>query len=112
MPKLRTLTPLVRTANTNTTKLPPRRIDPVYSTPEFQRWRALVVERAGYRCEAIDHGFRCTKAKPDHRVYADHIIELRDGGAPFDLNNGRCLCASHHELKTMAVRTKRLKSLI
>jgi hypothetical protein len=37
---------------------------------------------------------------------------LRDGGAPFDLNNGRCLCASHHELKTMAARTKRLKSLI
>ena len=109
MPKLRTLAPLVRTLNTSTTKLPPRRIDPVYSTPEFQRWRAQVVERAGYRCEAIDNGYRCSKARPDHRVYADHIIELRDGGAPFDLNNGRCLCASHHELKTIAVRAKRLK---
>ena len=111
MPKLRTLAPLVRTLNTSTTKLPPRRIDPVYSTPEFQRWRAHVVQRAGYRCEAIDNGYRCSEARPDHRVYADHIIELRDGGAPFDLNNGRCLCASHHELKTMAARTKRLKSL-
>ena len=112
MPKLRTLAPLVRTLNTSTTKLSPRRIDPVYSTPEFQRWRAHVVARAGGQCEAIDNGYRCSKARPDHRVYADHIIELRDGGAPFDLNNGRCLCASHHELKTIAVRTKRLKSLI
>jgi 5-methylcytosine-specific restriction protein A len=112
MAKLRTLSPLVRTLDTRTTRLPRRPIDPVYSTPEFQRWRAHVVARAGGQCEAIDHGFRCTKARPDHRVYADHIIELRDGGAPFDLNNGRCLCASHHELKTMATRTKRLKSLI
>ena len=112
MPKLRTLSPLVRTLDTRTTRLPRRQIDPVYNTPEFQRWRAHVVARAGGQCEAIDHGYRCSKARPDHRVYADHIIELRDGGAPFDLNNGRCLCASHHELKTMAVRANRLKSLI
>jgi signal transduction histidine kinase len=42
-------------------------------------------------------------------MYADHIIELRDGGQPFDLNNGQCLCASHHELKTMQARARRLK---
>ena len=112
MPKLRSLAPLIRTINTSTARLPPRLMDPVYSTRDFQAWRTIVVERAGYRCEAIDHGFRCTKARPDHRMYADHIIELRDGGQPFDLNNGRCLCASHHELKTIAVRAKRLKSLI
>ena len=109
MAKLRTLTPLVRTTNTSTTRLPPRLIDPVYSTPEFQRWRAHVVARAGGQCEAIDQGFRCSKAKPEHRLYADHIIELRDGGAPFDLTNGQCLCASHHELKTIAARTRRLR---
>lgn len=109
MAKLRTLAPLVRILDTCTTKLPPRQIDPVYHTPEFQAWRARVVERAGYRCEAIDNGRRCGKARPEHRMYADHIRELRDGGQPFDLSNGQCLCASHHELKTMAARTRRLK---
>src|SRR6476646_2093013 len=112
MANLRTLAPLVRTTNTNTTRLPARQIDPVYSTPEFQRWRALVVARAGGQCEAIDHGYRCSRAKPQHRMYADHIIERRDGGAPFDLANGQCLCASHHEIKTVATRAKRFKSLI
>jgi hypothetical protein len=112
MPKLRTLTPLVRALDTRTTKLPPRQMDPVYSTPDFQAWRAQVVARAGGRCEAVDHGHRCTEARPEHRMYADHIVELRDGGAPFDLTNGQCLCASHHERKTIAVRAKRLKSLI
>jgi len=110
MPRLRSLAPLVRTLNTSTTRLPPRQMDPVYNTPEFQAWRAQVVERAGYRCEAIDNGHRCSKARPDHRLYADHIIELRDGGQPFDLNNGRCLCASHHEIKTIEARARRLKS--
>ena len=111
MPKLRTLAPLVRTLDTRTTRLPRRQMDPVYNTPEFQAWRAQVVARAGARCEAVDHGFRCSKAHPDHRMYADHIKELRDGGQPFDINNGQCLCASHHEIKTAATRAKRLKSL-
>jgi 5-methylcytosine-specific restriction enzyme A len=112
MPKLRTLAALVRTLDTSTTPLPRRQMDPVYSTPEFQRWRAQVVARAGGQCEAIDNGYRCSKARPEHRMYADHIIELRDGGAPFDLNNGRCLCASHHAIKTVATRANRLKPLI
>ena len=110
MPKLRSLSPLVRTLDTRTTRLPPRQIDPVYSTPEFQRWRAHVVARAGGQCEAIDNGYRCSKAKPQHRMYADHIIELRDGGSLLDINNGQCLCASHHQIKTVAARTRRLKS--
>jgi 5-methylcytosine-specific restriction protein A len=109
MSKLRFLGPRVRVLDTRTTKLPRRQIDPTYNTPRFQAWRAKVIERAGYRCEAIDNGHRCTKAKPEHRVYADHVVELRDGGQPFDLNNGQCLCASHHERKTMMARTRRLR---
>jgi hypothetical protein len=44
-------------------------------------------------------------------MYADHIVELRDGGALLDLNNGQCLCGSHHEIKTMTARAHRLKAL-
>src|SRR5262245_62963590 len=61
-------------------------------------------------CEATDnYGNRCPKAEPHHRMYADHIIELRDGGSLLDLSNGQCLCGSHHELKSAAVRVQRRK---
>ena len=91
-----------------------RRVKPVekqreslYSTPEFLAWRELIVERAGRRCEAVDHGQRCRKAEPYNRMFADHIIEVRDGGALFDPANGQCLCGSHHTLKTNAARAAR-----
>ena len=109
-PKLRSLPSLVRTVDTSTTKLPPKQVTPIYNTPQYQAWRAQVVARAGGRCEYVDHhGHRCSKAKPEHRVYADHIVELKDNGQPFDINNGMVLCASHHELKTMQTRARRLK---
>jgi 5-methylcytosine-specific restriction protein A len=103
MPKLRSLPSLVRAVDTSTVRLPPKVKAPIYNTPEFQHWRALVIARAGGRCQAIG----CSKGKPEHRVYADHVVELRDGGQPFDINNGQCLCASHHTMKTMAARYRR-----
>ena len=110
MTKLRTVGPLVRTIGTRIT--PPRKVkDPVYNSPEFMAWRDAVVQRAGHRCEAIDqHGLRCAKAQPEHRLYADHVVELRDGGSLTDINNGQALCATHHQLKTVAARSQRLKS--
>ena len=40
-------------------------------------------------------------------MFADHIVELKDGGAPYDLNNGQCLCGSCHTRKTVAERVRR-----
>lgn len=109
--KLRALGSQVRTMDTSTTKLPLKQKDLVYTTPQYQAWRAMVVDRAGGRCEAIDyHGHRCTKARPEHRMYADHIVELKDNGSLLDINNGQCLCASHHEYKTLAMRARRHRS--
>jgi len=111
MSRLRSLGPMVRPTDTRTTPLPPKQKDPVYNTPEFRAWRAAVVSRAGGRCEAVDaFGLRCTRAEPEHRMYADHIRELRDHGALLDINNGQCMCASHHELKTYAARAQRMRS--
>jgi 5-methylcytosine-specific restriction protein A len=108
MPRLRTLAPLVRSTNTAALKPPPKIADPVYATPEFRAWRANVVARAGGQCEAIDQsGFRCSRAQPKHRMFADHILELRDGGSLLDLANGQCLCGSHHEIKTAEIRRLR-----
>src|SRR5262245_39567229 len=108
MPKLRSLAPRLRLVDTATIKLPPKVKDPIYNTPEFQAWRTQVVDRAAGRCEWVDHhGHRCTKATPYYRMYADHIVELADRGSLLDVANGQCLCASHHQIKTMAMRFAR-----
>jgi len=118
MAKLRTLAPRVRTVDTRTVKPPPSRPsfaqqfkarDPFYATPEFRAWRAKVVARAGGRCEAVAHGHRCTKTQPIHRMFADHVIEVKDGGAPFDVANGQCLCGPHHLMKTARSRRERVR---
>ena len=112
MPKLRSLAPLVRTTNTSTVPLPPKVKDVVYTTPQYRVWRATVVGRAGYRCEAVDHGHRCSRAQPEHRMYADHIVEINDGGSVLDVNNGQCLCYSHHTIKTNEVKKKRYQTIV
>src|SRR5215472_4605369 len=118
MTKLRTLAPLVRTVDTRTVRPPPRPVtaynrfkkrDPLYATPEFRAWRAKVVARAGGRCEAVTHGVRCTRAQPLDRMFADHTVEIRDGGAPFDIANGQCLCGPHHLMKTAQARRARFR---
>jgi hypothetical protein len=37
----------------------------------------------------------------------DHIIELKDGGEPFNKLNLRVVCGSHHHQKTWAEKKKR-----
>ena len=87
---------------------PAKEADRSLSTPEHKAWREAVLGRAGYRCEWVDgNGERCLKGSPTHRLFADHIRERRDGGAPLDPANGRCLCGSHHTLKTSNERSKR-----
>src|SRR5262245_22684285 len=107
MPKLRSLPSLVRPVDTRTVTLPPKVKADIYNTPEFQHWRARVIARAGGRCEAMVQGHRGGKGRPEHKVYADHVVEIKDKGSMFDINNGQCLCASHHTTKTMQARYRR-----
>lgn len=107
MPKLGTLRPRIGTLDTRSLKPPLKEADADLSTPEYQAWRAKVIARAGSRCQAIHNGLRCTKARPEHRMYADHIKERRDGGALYDAANGQCLCGAHHTAKTIAERKRR-----
>lgn len=97
----------LRTTDTRRLKPPPKRADSIYQSPEFKHWRAIVIERAGGRCEAMVGERRCSRAAPRHRMFADHKVEIKDGGAPFDPDNGQCLCGSHHSAKTAAARAAR-----
>jgi 5-methylcytosine-specific restriction protein A len=110
MGKLRTIAPLIKTIDTRTVPLGPKRVDPFYLSAGYRTWRETVIARAGARCEAVEHGVRCPKAEPHHRMFADHKHERRDGGDPFDPANGMCLCGKHHSLKTAQARAGRLGS--
>jgi hypothetical protein len=110
MVKLRVMQPMVRVIDTRTVKVAPKIADAELQTAQHREWRAQVLRNAGYRCQAIEHGERCTKAYPKHRMFADHIVERRDGGSALDPRNGQCLCGAHHTSKTVAARSRRLAS--
>ncbi len=106
-PRLRALGPRIGMADTRRVRPPPKRADAELLTEHYRAWRALVLRRAGYRCEWIEAGGRCAKAAPQHRLFADHILERKDGGALLDPTNGQALCGQHHTLKTALARKAR-----
>ena len=73
---------------------------PFYKSAE---WKALVAQikaRRGNRCEAEGCG-------ASGFVIADHVIEIRDGGARLDPANIMLLCAPCHGRKTARARRAR-----
>lgn len=106
MPRLTTLRPRVATLDTRAAPPAPKTADPYYLSAEHRAWADDVKRRAGFRCEYVEAGQRCAKAAPRHRMFADHIVERRDGGA--DQGEGQCLCGAHHSLVTARRRAERL----
>lgn len=98
----------VPTMDTRTAKPPNKQVDQELKGSEYERWRFEVVKRAGYRCEAVENGVRCHVEAPS-RLFADHIVERRDGGGLLDLENGQCLCGKHHSIKTARARAIRMR---
>ncbi|MGV2188775.1 HNH endonuclease [Agrobacterium vitis] len=109
MAKLKTLPSSIRIADTRSVKPPPKQADKELASPEYRAWAAEVKRRAGFQCEWVEAGKRCHVGAPA-RLFADHKLERRDGGALLDPANGQCLCGSHHTRKTIAARTERLRS--
>src|SRR4029077_2236916 len=100
--------PKVRIVDTSTTRLPPRQKDPHYGSAAHRTWARAVLDRAGHRCEFTNgHGIRCSKGWPDNRLFADHIVELRDGGSAFDPSNGQALWSEHQVRTSHAARADR-----
>lgn len=105
MAKLSTLRPRISTLAPRL-QLPPKRAEGFYLSPE---WRALledIIDERGRRCEDPDcpNPARCAAG----RIYGDHIVELRDGGAPLDPSNVLLRGAPCHGRKTAAARAARL----
>jgi hypothetical protein len=59
------------------------------------RQRAVILARAGYRCEATFLGFRCRRRG---RLQCDHVKAWARGGRT-RVDNGQCLCRLHNLTK-------------
>ncbi len=82
-------------------RVPPKVVDPHYQSDEHKAWRSAVIRRAAGRCQGPGCG------RTGDRLFADHIVELKDGGAAFDLDNGQALCGTCHTIKTARARKAR-----
>lgn len=88
-------------ADTRTVRPAEKRRASIYGTAEHAAWSKAVISRAGGMCQGKGCG------RSGGRLFADHIVELRDGGAPFDVVNGQALCGACHSRKTAAARAER-----
>jgi hypothetical protein len=108
MMALKTLRSRLGVANTFSVKPPPKRGDPLYDTKEWRDLMRRLFAVRGRRCEdpncPTPHG-------PWSRIYGDHIIELRDGGAPLDEGNVLLRCPTCHGAKTASERGRRAARL-
>lgn len=102
---LKNLRPKIATVDLRTARPAPKQADPHYASAEHLAWRRAVLERAGWQCEWPGCG------RSNCRLFADHIVELRDGGAALDVANGQALCGAHHTLKTAESRRRRGETL-
>lgn len=73
-----------------------------YQSDGHKAWALAVKKRDGFRCVV------CGAHGPGVRLIADHVIEIEDGGARFDLDNGACKCLPCHNRKTAVAKAARV----
>lgn len=98
---MRTLKPSIAIAALQTARAPPKTANKFYLSREWLAVRDRVRREARGRCETPGCG------RVERRMFVDHIVELKDGGAPLDRANAWLLCGSCHSLKTAAARAMR-----
>ncbi len=105
--RLGTVSPRVAMIDPRRVKPPPKITEEIYRDARYRAWAADVIARAGGKCQ--DPQCMAPERTPS-RLFADHVKELRDGGAPFDRANGLARCGSCHTRKTASARAARLRS--
>jgi 5-methylcytosine-specific restriction endonuclease McrA len=97
---LKVLKPRLKAVDTRTARPEPKAYQPVYYSRAWRRLVALLKLERGEYCQAC--------GKYATYLEADHIVELKDGGAPLDPANVRLLCRPCHARKTNRARDERL----
>ena len=79
--------------------------NPLYQTPAWKSLSKRCLERDGFRCQIRLPGCR------GRAVSADHVVELEDGGPPFDLGNLQAACRSCNTAKRNRRVAERAKAV-
>lgn len=79
----------------------PKSVDPFYVSVRWRRFRDWYLGKHPL-CEQCKSEGRLVRAD-----MVDHVIELKDGGAPLSEDNAQSLCFHCHNVKTADVRDKR-----
>ena len=77
-------------------------VEKLYSSPAWLGLMASLRKQRGNQCQRCD--------RKGCRMFGDHIVELKDGGAKLDPANVQILCGACHTLKTNAERAKRMRA--
>ncbi|MBS1044500.1 MULTISPECIES: HNH endonuclease signature motif containing protein [Gluconobacter] len=85
--------------DTSIARVPPKTADAFYVSKEWRGLMATILKQRGRACE------RC--GRTGCRIFGDHIVELKDGGAKLDPKNVQLLCGSCHTAKTAQARARR-----
>ena len=99
---MKMLQPRVTVANMQTAMPQPKIANPFYNSRGWIELRDRVRREAGGRCQTPGCG------RAERRMFADHIVELQDGGAPLERSNAWLQCGACHSRKTAAERAKRM----
>jgi hypothetical protein len=86
--------------------LPPKEVDPFYASRE---WRALVDKIKRERGDVCEDPHCKGPHSRGQRIYADHIVEIKDGGAKLKATGILLRCARSHSLKTARERAARMQ---
>ena len=104
--KLKARPPTLIARDTRRLTPQPKTADSFYQTPEWRSLVARLIAERGRRCQQCGRTHDAD-GKPV-RIFADHIRELRDGGARLDPGNIQLLDGACHTRKTLAERAKRM----
>lgn len=84
---------------------PVKLADPFYQTRGWRQFASLIKSQRGYVCEECAHDGR----KTPWLIHADHITEIKDGGAALDPLNIMLRCQPCHNRKTSREAMRRAR---
>lgn len=106
-PNLRNFETRLKPFDTKKVKATPKVADSFYSSAEWKNLMQEIFRERSRRCEDPE----CvTPRNVWGKLYGDHIVELKDGGAPLDKANVMIRCGPCHARKTLDERRKRGQS--